>query len=303
LVSPAQAPAELAAPASRDHLASLRQAVSVPAVATAALFVVLYFKTILDLINQWWNNPDAGHGLLLAPVAVWLAYRRGKAPTAKSSPRLGAAVLVGAVALSFVGTLAGELFTMRASMLVAITGLVVWWRGFGQVWWWWLSFTIAALSIPLPAVLMNTMAIPLQLIASKVGAGLLAWRDVPFRLNGNVIDIPGFRLFVAEACSGLRSLTALLSLGVLIGGLWLQRWPTRVALVALAIPVAVLLNGFRVFLTAFLMYFVDPEFGRGFMHLSEGWLIFVVALGLIALVGMGLRGIERAVIGREGVNG
>jgi exosortase len=103
--------------------------------------------------------------------------------------------------------------------------------------------------------------------------------------NGNVIDIVGFgRLFVAEACSGLRSLTALISLGVLMGGMWLRTVPARVLIIVLAVPVAIFLNGVRIFLTGFLMYFVSPEMGQGFMHESEGWALFVVALAILGVI-------------------
>jgi exosortase len=96
-----------------------------------------------------------------------------------------------------------------------------------------------------------------------------------------VILLPGHRLFVTEACSGLRSLTALLSLGVLIAGLWLTMPATRVLLVFMAIPVAILINAVRVFLTGFLVFFVSPELGEGFMHVTEGWLMFVIAFGIL----------------------
>jgi exosortase len=141
------------------------------------------------------------------------------------------------------------------------------------------------LAVPLPVVVLSSIAFPLQLKASQMGAALLEWRQIPVMLNGNVIHLPGRTLFVTEACSGLRSLASLLSLGVLIGGLWLK-WPVmRMLLVLLAIPVAMMLNGVRVFLTGFLVYFVDPALGEGFMHMTEGWIIFVVAfliLGAIA---------------------
>src|SRR5262249_13244949 len=122
-----------------------------------------------------------------------------------------------------------------------------------------------------------SLALPLQLKASEWGAALLHSRHVPVRLAGNVIQLPGRSLFVTEACSGLRSLTALLALGLLVGGLWLRTWWARVALVAMAIPVAMVLNAFRVFLTGFLVFYVDPALAEGAMHLTEGWAIFVVA--------------------------
>jgi exosortase len=107
-----------------------------------------------------------------------------------------------------------------------------------------------------------------------------------------VIRIPGHELFVAEACSGLRSLTALLSLGVLLGAVTLRHPVSRALLFVSAIPVAIMLNGFRVFLTGFLVFFVDPKLGEGFMHVTEGWLLFIVAFGILALVAWGASRLE-----------
>src|SRR5678815_2122345 len=137
------------------------------------------------------------------------------------------------------------------------------------------------LSIPLPTVLLNELALPLQFQASRMGAALLSMRGVPVELTGNVINLPGHQLFVTEACSGLRSLTALLSIGLLLGGLWLRSPWFRGLLLLLALGVAVIVNGARVFLTGFLVFFVSPATGEGFMHTTEGWLLFVVSLGLM----------------------
>jgi exosortase len=117
-----------------------------------------------------------------------------------------------------------------------------------------------------------------------MGAALLAWRDVPVKLSGNVILLPGRKLFLTEACSGLRSLAALVSLGVLVGGLWLRTPAARLIILALTIPVAIVVNAIRVFLTGFLVYFVDPKLGEGFLHLTEGWFLFVAAFAILGSV-------------------
>jgi exosortase len=255
-----------------------------PDLVAIAAFVVLFAQPIKLLALDWWNDPEAGHGLLLAPLAIWLAWRAGIRPDARPQVWLGTLILVGAVLLRYVSGLAAELFTMRVSALAAIAGVVVFRFGFGQLLRWWLPCALLLLSIPLPSIITSTLALPLQFEASKMGAALLELRHVPVRLTGNVILIPGHRLFVTEACSGLRSLTALLSLGVLLGGLWLRFPLSRVLLIALAIPVAILINGVRVFLTGFLVYFVSPELGQGFMHMTEGWLLFLVAFASLGVL-------------------
>jgi exosortase len=265
---------------------------SLPVLATAALFAVLFARPMMLLARDWWNNPEAGHGLLLAPLAVWFAWKAGIAPDARPSRALGLALLVLAVLVRYVSDLAAELFTMRSSMLLAAVGLTIYYFGLRQILRWWLPFTLIALSIPLPELILSRVALPLQFTASKIGASLLAWRQIPVLLDGNVIRIPGHELFVAEACSGLRSLTALLSLGVLLGAVTLNSAWSRTALFLMAIPVAIMLNGFRIFMTGFLVLLVDPKLGEGFMHVTEGWLIFVIAFFLLGGIAWLLMALE-----------
>jgi exosortase len=279
--------ARLERPPTRQPIVQWQKETLVPLMVAGLAFLVLYAQPLQTLVRDWWTDPEAGHGLLLAPLAVWLAWQRGRSPLARPQARLGLFLLVAAVLLRYTSGLAAELFTMRMSLLGAVAAIIVMHSGLRQLVHWWLPASLLALSVPVPSVVMGTLALPLQLLASKMGAAMLVWRDVPVRLAGNVIHLPGQSLFVTEACSGLRSLTALLALGVLIGGLWLRHPLGRIVLLALAIPVAVLLNGVRVFLTGFLVYFVDPAFGEGFMHATEGWVVFVVAfliLGGVAWV-------------------
>ena len=270
-----------------------------PALLVALAFAALFARPIALLVRDWWNSPDAGHGLLLAPLALWLAWRSGLRAGARPNMAVGLPALIGAVLLRFAGGLASELFTMRMSIVIALAALTVCYFGLRQVRHWWLPFSLLALSVPLPELVLSAIALPLQFTASKLGASLLAWRQIPVLLSGNVIRLPGGHdLFVAEACSGLRSLTALISLGVLLGGIALRHPISRVLLIAIAIPVAILINGVRVFLTGFLVYFVDPKMGEGFMHLTEGWMIFVVAFAILGLVAWGLGAIEHRIARR-----
>lgn len=260
---------------------------------TSVLFAVLFAQPATTLVRDWWTDPDAGHGLLLFPVALYLAWKRGLVRDPAPAPRLGLALLVAAVLLRYLSGLAAELFTMRVSMCLAGAGLIVWLYGTRQLVRWWLPAALLALSIPLPAVILGSLALPLQLKASQLGAALLTTRHVPVALSGNVLNLPGRSLFVTEACSGLRSLTALLALGVLTGGLWLTAVWSRATLIAAAIPVAMVLNGFRIFLTGFFVFYVNPALADGFMHYTEGWAIFVVAFGILGALAWGLHALER----------
>lgn len=262
------------------------------ALATAASFLMLFAEPMVGTVRTWWSDPEAGHGLLLAPLALWLAWQRGVARDARSERGVGLALLILAVALRYVSALAAEAFVGRASMFLALAALVVWGWGVRQLMHWWLPVLLLALSVPLPEIVLGALALPLQFKASQLGAAMLAARGIPVHLDGNVIRLPGHDLFVTEACSGLRSLTALLSLGVLLGGLLLKTPMARIALVALSIPVAVVVNGVRVFVTGFLVIFVDPKLAEGFSHMTEGWLLFLVAFAILGAMTWGAMALE-----------
>ena len=266
---------------------------SAPVLVAALAFALLFAQPFTTLARDWWSDPDAGHGLLLFPLALWLGWRAGRVADPRPQPALGLTILIGAIGLRYLGGLAAELFTMRVSMLGAFCGLIVYFLGLPQLRRWWLPLTLVALSIPLPAVVLGSLALPLQFRASELGAKLLAARHVPVLLTGNVIHLPDRNLFVTEACSGLRSLTALISLGILTGGLWLTSLWGRIILVGAAVPVAMILNGIRIFLTGFLVFYVDPKLGDGFMHLSEGWVIFVFAFLILGMLAWVIHVLER----------
>jgi exosortase len=263
-------------------------------IVSGILFLMLYWATLADTANNWLSNPDAGHGLLLVPVAIFLAWKAGIRSETKARPVLGAIVLLLSVAVRYLSGLATGYFFMRVSLLGALVGLILFVWGYRQILHWWLPLGLVTLSMPLPDILLSTLALPLQMQASQMGAALLDWRDVPVLLTGNVIHLPGHQLFVTEACSGLRSLSALLALGLLIGGMWLQSPLLRSILFLASIPIGIVLNGIRVFLTGFFVYFVDPAIGEGLMHYTEGWVIFVVALGIQGGVALLLARLEQA---------
>lgn len=246
-----------------------------------AAFFVLFRAPAGTLVKDWWSDPEASHGLLLGPLALYLAWRRGPVRDGSPSPRLGLVLLLGAVALRYVSELAAEPYTMRLSLFGAAGAIAVALRGPRQLRHWWLSAALLVLSVPLPQMVIGRLALPLQLYASTIGAQLLEARDIPVELSGNIIRLPGQSLFVSEACSGLRSLTALLSIGVLMAGLFLKSGWARALVLLATIPVAVLVNGVRVFATGFLVVFVSPMFGSGFLHYTEGWALFLVSLSIV----------------------
>jgi exosortase len=249
---------------------------------TGALFVACFAPVMLNLAQAWFSIPDAAHGMLIAPVAVWLAWRSGLLPDAQPARLAGSILVAMAVFADLVGRVAGIVTLPRIALIIAVVGLILWYAGWRQLVAWWLPVVLLTLTIPLPESLIATLTQPLQGVAARMGAAMLSARHIPVLLSGNVIRLPGHTLFVSEACSGLRSLTALLSMSILVGALFLRYPLSRVLMVAMAVLLAIVVNGFRIFMTGFLVFFVDPKLGEGFMHLTEGYLLFLISLLILA---------------------
>lgn len=268
--------------------ASLRLRSALPLVAVAGAFALLFGATVLELLADWRTSAEYGHGLLLLPVAGFLAWR-SRTEGGRAAPGWGLALLAGSVALFLIGALAAEHFTRRVAILGAVAGLAVYYRGREQLRAWWLPFGLIALAIPLPEIVLKSLTLPLQLLASRIAVTLLELRYVPASLSGNIILLPGQELFVAEACSGLRSLSALLALTLLVGGT-LERSPwSRAALLLLAVPLALATNALRVFATGFAAHYAGPEFTQGAWHTAMGVLVFALPLAVLLAVALGLR--------------
>jgi exosortase len=149
-----------------------------------------------------------------------------------------------------------------------------------------LGFPLAflLLMIPLPAIIFNQIAFPLQLLASRVGEHTLSSLEIPVLREGNLLILATTTLEVAEACSGIRSLVSLLALGIMFGYFSDSRQWVRVAIAFSTIPVAIIANGFRVAGTGIAAHQFGPEAAEGFFHTFSGWLVFIAAFAMMLAI-------------------
>jgi exosortase len=108
--------------------------------------------------------------------------------------------------------------------------------------------------------------------------------NIPALREGNVIVLANITLEVAEACSGIRSLISLLTLGIVFGYFVDPRGGMRTAIALATIPIAVVANGLRVAGTGIAAHYYGPVAAEGFLHEFSGWLVFVVSFALLFAV-------------------
>jgi exosortase len=253
--------------------------------ATLLAFLVgyLYYGILWRLVQNWWNDPNFSHGFFVPAFAGYVLWeRRRKLSTLPLNPSWwGLAIVATSLAMLIVGVLGAELFLSRTSLLFLIAGFTVYflsWRYFREVLFPWCCLF---LMIPIPAIIFNQIAFPLQLLASRFASWLLTLLSVPVFREGNVLQLPAMTLEVVQACSGIRSLVSLATLAVIYGYFLEPRALRRVALVLAAAPIAILANGLRVVGTGLLVHYWDPGKAEGFFHTFEGWVIFVLSLAML----------------------
>jgi exosortase len=262
----------------------------VVACVLAAVVLWMYGGVVSSLVKQWASDDNYSHGFFVVPLALFFAWeRRDALRTAPLRPSVaGLGLLAVSLLILLAGRLGAELFLTRVSLIGVLSGIVlfVWGRDHFRTLLFPLAFLI--LMIPLPAIIFNQIAFPLQLLASRAGEAVLNVAGIPVLREGNVLQLPTRPLEVAEACSGIRSLVSLLTLAIVLGYFTERRTGRRVLIALSAVPIAILANAARVAGTGLASELVSPAAAEGFFHTFSGWLMFVVAF-------VGLLGVQRVV--------
>ena len=263
------------------------------AALSAALLGLIYFNAIAIMVGVWIDDENYGHGFFVPVISlflIWLKRDKIRALEPRGSWWGLSLILVG-LALYVLGEL-GSLYTLlHLSLWLVVVGLC--WAALGGRILRELSFPLLYLltMIPLPQFLLQGLSGQLQLLSSALGVGCLQVVGVTAFREGNVIDLGPIQLQVVEACSGLRYLFPLMSLSLLCAYLFQAPMWKRVTVFVSSMPIAILLNGFRIGVIGMLVELSGAGAAEGFLHLFEGWVIFLMSLGILALVIWGLSNI------------
>jgi exosortase len=271
----------------------------------------VYATVLVKLGGQWWVDENYSHGLLIPFIIgyiLWSERERLEGATKRPSLVWGGALVVGALLMLWAGTAGAELFMQRTSLVVMLAGVTIYLWGWHILRLALVPLLLLALAIPIPAIIFNQIAFPLQLFASRCAVWAMRAFDIPVLRQGNVIELMPLnssvtkKLEVVEACSGIRSLMTLLTLAVVFayfthprgpgqqgGGLGarLKRYGTwRSAILVLsAVPIAIITNAARVSGTGILARYYGTEVADGFFHEFSGWVVYIAAFLLLFALG------------------
>lgn len=258
----------------------------VAAALVAGAIVVTYWYVIRGLVDAWSNDDNYSHGFFIVPLAAYFAWeRRHRLMAMPARPSaVGLLIVVGSLVMLVAGILGAELFLSRLSLLGVIAGTILFLLGWPRLRVLLFPLAFMLLMIPLPAIIFNKIAFPLQLVASHVGEYGISAANIPILREGNVLILANATLEVAEACSGIRSLVSLFTLGIVFGYFADSRAWVRTVIALSAIPVAILANGLRVASAGWAAHYMGQAGVEGLFHEFSGWVVFVVAfLMMLAL--------------------
>lgn len=250
--------------------------------AVVILLWLLFWNVLVDMAHDWWVEPAWSQGMLLPPLALYIAWLyRSQILSLPAEPDARGLALTAFGCLVFLlGRLASEFFLTRISFVIVLTGFVLTFWGHRRLRMLGFPLLLLATMVPLPVMFYNAIAAPLQLFASNAATQIVQALGVTVFRDGNVIQLAGISLGVAEACSGLNSLSALVVGSILLGFLCCSRAISRTVLFAISVPIAIGVNVIRVAGTAVLADH-NQDLAMGFYHAFSGWLVFVAGFGLL----------------------
>lgn len=259
--------------------------------AAWAGLIVLFWPDWRDMVGQWWGSSTYNHILLVPPILAWLVAQRRDEVLALT-PRAwwpGLVLFAGAAFLWLLGDFAGLSLARQAGAVVMAQGALAVVLG---------PEVVAGLLFPLGYMLFlvpfgDEMIPFLQTITARLTMVLLALAHIPATLDGVFITTPAGYFEVAEACSGVKFLIAMVAYGALVANVCFLRWGRRAAFMGVAVVVPILANGVRAFGTIWIAGWYGIAFASGFDHVFYGWVFFAVVMALC--VGVGWRFFDRPV--------
>jgi exosortase len=245
-------------------------------------FFVAYYPVWRNLVNVWANNANYSHGFVILPLSLYILWRQrselANAAKATTGQRKGLLFATFALIIYILALVGGIQTLSSLSMIFFLAGVILYLWGYQILRITTFPLILLVLMIPVPSQLLAAMTIPLQLLVTEIAGALAGSIGIPIYIQGNLIHLPNQIFEVVEACSGLRSIMTLITLGAFMGYFTLNTNWQRILLVASALPIAIVVNSGRVLAMVVFSFYFNIDLLQGKSHTFFGMGIFLVSL-------------------------
>ena len=263
-----------------------KKRVAIAAIVSVLVVLFVFRDALSFLIQRWTNQEELGHSFFIPVITGWLIWSNRDAVVKSIGAPSSVGIILGVMSagLLMLGPVTHTFILQDIGLVLAIIALVVGFGGPSLLKITAIPLVYLFFAIPPPAWVITTLSWNMQNLSSEIGVAMIRAMNIPVNLSGNIIDLGLLQLQVAEACSGLRYLFPLLSLGFLAGYLFKAPLWQRIIVFLSALPITILMNSLRIAITGALVESYGLSHTEGFLHFFEGWVIFVLCLA--ALVGI-----------------
>lgn len=249
---------------------------------TAGLLGFVFYDGIEHMVGTW-ASAEYSHAYLIPAITVFLIWQ--KKDLLETAPFKGSWVGLLVVCLGtgtfFLGKLSTLYIIVEYAFLIAIAGLalaLMGWRNFRIIG---IPLALLFFTVPLPAFIYQNLSSQLQLISSEIGVAVIRLFGISVFLDGNVIDLGTIKLEVVEACSGLRYLFPLMTLGFIVAYFFKEAFWKRAIIFLSTIPITVFMNSIRIGIIGVLVEYGGLAMAQGFIHDFEGWVVFMACISVL----------------------
>ncbi len=259
----------------------------IPPLLLLLIAILLYLPALREFLYDWYHDDNYSHGFLIPFVSGYLVWQKREVLRAFEikSNIFGLVILIFGLAIFTIGTAGAEWFVTRVSLIIVLAGILLYLFGKEIIKSIWFPIVFLIFMIPIPYVIYYGLAFPMQIFSTELAFGSLKLIGFSALRQGNIIHLPNYSLEVVAACSGLRSLISLSALSAVFAYITQRSSLKRSVLFLSAVPIAIIANVFRLFVTAIGAVIIGPEFAEGFLHEFSGLLVFVTAIILLIIEG------------------
>ena len=251
----------------------------------AGIGITALFFEAVSLMVLWWEKDEYSHGYMIPPIVAFLIWQKKNLleQVKFSGSWAGVVFLAFGLFLFYAGQLNAPYIVIQYGFLITLAGLLLAFMGWQAFRFIWVPLLILAFMVPLPNIIYRNLSAALQLISSEIGVAFIRMFDISVYLEGNVIDLGSYKLQVVEACSGLRYLFPLMTLGFIAAYFFKGAFWKRAVIFLSSIPITVLMNSIRIGVIGVMVEYWGQSMAEGFLHDFEGWAVFMACTGILIL--------------------